>query len=240
MYSTGNLRDQKEKGLNKSRHRPPLSQEHIEQIYKNYFVPHWDNDPRCLQHKVYFDIAYFLGKRGKEGLRELKKNSFNLKTNSQDRQYLELSYNEATKKSQGDDCNEMNEQPIILSQPGNTRCPVASYKLYVSKLTVIDEFFQQPNPHFKIPTDNWYNKSPVGENTIGKLTDESNRNDTDQTLSVVPYEASVDNSNSNNNNQLTSNTNNTCNIMAMYRQNPVGLFMGANIQNCTININMPK
>ena len=33
---------------------------------------------------------------------------------------------------------------------------------------------------------------------------------------------------------------NTQNIMQMYRQNPVGLFMGANITNCTINVNLPK
>lgn len=38
--------------------------------------------------------------------------------------------------------------------------------------------------------------------------------------------------------QLT--TTNTNNIMAIYRQNPVGMFMGANLHNCTININMPK
>ena len=33
---------------------------------------------------------------------------------------------------------------------------------------------------------------------------------------------------------------NTNNIMKIVKQNPVGLFMGATISNCTININMPK
>ena len=51
-----------------------------EQIYKDYFSDHYNNDPRCLQHKVYFDIAYFLGKGGKEGLRELRKDSFEIRT----------------------------------------------------------------------------------------------------------------------------------------------------------------
>ena len=78
-----------------------------------------DNDPHCLQHKVYFDIAYFMGKCGKEGLRELKKSSFILKNTSRGCEYLELTYNEATKKSQGDYLNEMNDQPILLSQEGN-------------------------------------------------------------------------------------------------------------------------
>ena len=33
---------------------------------------------------------------------------------------------------------------------------------------------------------------------------------------------------------------NTQNVMQMYKQNPVGMFMGAQLSNCTININMPK
>ena len=123
----------------------------------------------ALQHKVYFEIAYFLGKRGKEGLRQLKKTSFSLKVNSEGREYFELNYNEATKKSQGDDTKEMNDQPIILSQPESERCPVASFKLYLSKHTAINDFFQQPDPFFKKTTDQWYNKNPVGENTIGQF-----------------------------------------------------------------------
>ena len=30
------------------------------------------------------------------------------------------------------------------------------------------------------------------------------------------------------------------NIMQTYRENPVGMFVGATLTNCTININMPK
>ena len=29
-------------------------------------------------------------------------------------------------------------------------------------------------------------------------------------------------------------------IMQMYKQNPIGMFMGVQLSNCTININMPK
>ena len=52
------------------------------------------------------------------------------------------------KKSQGDDCNEINDNPIILAQPGKCSCTVASFKLYLSELTTIKDFFQQPNPYF--------------------------------------------------------------------------------------------
>ena len=64
-----------------------MSQEHTEQVYENYLSDHLDNDPKCLQHNVYFNTAYFMGKRGKEGLRELKKISFEIKINDNGREY---------------------------------------------------------------------------------------------------------------------------------------------------------
>ena len=33
---------------------------------------------------------------------------------------------------------------------------------------------------------------------------------------------------------------NTQNVMQMYKQNPIGMFMAVQLSNCTININMPK
>ena len=110
-----------------------------------------------------------MGKREKEGLRELTKSSFSIKQNSQGCKYLELNYNEAAKKSQGGDINEMNDQAIILAKPGNGKCLIYSYKLYMSKLTEITDFFQQPNSFFKKPSNPWYIRNPFGENTIGKI-----------------------------------------------------------------------
>ena len=60
----GNLHDQKQKGLNKSRIHEPITQSNLEKIYTNYFIPHFDNDPTCLLNKVYFNIAFFLEKCG--------------------------------------------------------------------------------------------------------------------------------------------------------------------------------
>ena len=53
-----------------------------------------------------------------------------------------MTYNEATKKSQGDDSDEITEQPILLAQKDSHHCPVKGYKLYISKLSdKIDAFF---------------------------------------------------------------------------------------------------
>ena len=74
-----------------------------------------------------------MGKRGAEGLRALQKNSFEILKNNEGREYLKLKYNKATKKSDGTD-NEIRDNNILLSMPGSRRCPVASFKLYISKL----------------------------------------------------------------------------------------------------------
>ena len=95
---SGDLREQKAKGLDKLKRHKPIEQEHLKQIFDNYFIPHFDNDPKCLQLKVYFDIAYYIGKCGAEGLTALRKDGFEIKVNSKGIEYLELTYNEATKK----------------------------------------------------------------------------------------------------------------------------------------------
>ena len=93
---SGNLVVQKSKGLNVSSSHRLISAEHLVQIFNNYLIPHWHNDPKCLQLKVYFDITYYLGKHGVEGLRQMKKSNFEIKTNSDGREYMQLNYNEST------------------------------------------------------------------------------------------------------------------------------------------------
>ena len=259
---------------------------------------------------------------------------------------MELNYNESTKKSQGDDFNEMNEQAILLSQPENARCPVNSFKLYLSKLTEIDALFQAPNDKY-LSQGKWYKKLPVGENTIAKFMSEISKNASlskkytnhcmrgttatamhrsgyslhdiaqvtkhknietlkfylqqptiedmeNYSNSLFQYASTTNkqvqgkednqpnaaesddldfeepphptrnvyetvkapgNTTNNSNKQLslvsnldkdtnsdllTQTATSTSNVMKMYKQNPISMFVGANLSNCTININMPK
>ena len=86
----GNVKVQKQKGFHNPGSHRPISQQHVEKMYTDYFERHFDNDPWCLQHKVYFEIAFFLGKRGFEGLRDLKKGNFAVHTTDDSREYLEM------------------------------------------------------------------------------------------------------------------------------------------------------
>ena len=103
-------------------------------------------------------------------MRVLRKNSFEILQSNEGKEYLELKYNEATKNSDRTDSNEIKENNILLSQPGSRRCPVTSFKLYISKLTDLDDLFQKPNPYNKWPKYVLYKSQPVGEGTINKFS----------------------------------------------------------------------
>ena len=67
---TGRLRDNKEKGNDKSKPRVAIDQEDLETLFKNYFTPAMQTlDTYVLVQKIFFDIIYYTGRRGKEGLR---------------------------------------------------------------------------------------------------------------------------------------------------------------------------
>ena len=65
-----------------------------------------------------------------------------------------------------------------------------------------------------------------------------NKTDTNNTEIVTLQPDFTDDSNSNLDMDVPMTSTN--NIMQMYRQNPIGMLVGANLNNCTININMPK
>ena len=50
-----------------------------------------------LQYKIYLDIRFYIGRRGKEGLRELAILSFETKTSPEGRRYIVMTHKETTK-----------------------------------------------------------------------------------------------------------------------------------------------
>ena len=74
----------------------------IEKLYSGYFLPGLaKGDTQVLQYKVFFDLIYHTSKHGKEGPRQLRKDSFDIKTGPDGKHYVEINFNETTKKNQG-------------------------------------------------------------------------------------------------------------------------------------------
>ena len=167
----GQLRRSKNEGKDTSKPRSDIQPEDLEKLYDDYFTPGLENaNTEVLLHKVFFDIMYFMGRQAKEGLRNLTKESFGLKKSANGSEYIEINFNETTKKNQGDSTssateNLHNNHAIIAEQEGDVRCPVNSFKHYLENLNdKCEAFFQHPDKYNKI-----YENRPIGKNTLGEM-----------------------------------------------------------------------
>ena len=127
--------------------------------------------PSKLQEEVYFTIEYFLGTRGREWLRYLRKNSIIIKEDSKGKEYIEVSNIHNIQKNVQPDFQQSRRENIkqarIYSCPDKNQCPVEGIKLLLSKLSPESEFlFYKANQNFH-KTGVWYNlKQPLGVNTV--------------------------------------------------------------------------
>ena len=90
------------------------------------------------------------------------------KTDENGIEYVVPAYNEAEKTKQGNEKDHKEKEAVMYAQ-GGSRCPVNSYKLYLSKLNPqCDALFQYPKPNYS--SDGvWYNNKPVGKNSIAEM-----------------------------------------------------------------------
>ena len=170
----GHLRDNKEKGLDISKPRQSIEKEDMEKLFNNYFAPGIANmNTKVLMHKVFFDIVYYTGHRGKEGLRSLNKTSFEIKTGTNGQEYVEVTFNEKSKKNQGHENSSAqaalhNDHHIISAQPDNPLCPVESFKNYIARLNhECDAFFQYYSNDLT-----QYDNKPIGKNSLATMMKE--------------------------------------------------------------------
>ena len=122
-------------------------------------------NPVSLQRKVFVDIGIHCGRRGREGWRELRKDSFVKKSDSEGRVYYTLCYNEFDKNHRE---SEIKDQRIYAI-PNNPHCPVHSLDLYLSKLHPENPaLFQRPDPKYMHKT-HWYHNAPLGVHTLENM-----------------------------------------------------------------------
>ncbi|XP_031564984.1 uric acid degradation bifunctional protein TTL-like [Actinia tenebrosa] len=127
------------------------------------------NSPEGLLRKVFFDLMYLAGsKRSRGTLREQTKDTYGIAEDSE----KNLKFIYLKKKSLG-----LNSYPWkIYEKKGNVRCPVANFAKYLSKLNPLSSFlWQRPKKNVLMEDDVWYENSPLGHNTLGKMMDTMSR-----------------------------------------------------------------
>ncbi|CAB4026334.1 Integrator complex subunit 9-like [Paramuricea clavata] len=146
-------------GLDKPGHKPPISDADIKRLYECGL---FDTDsPNTLQNKVFFEIMLYFCRRGRQNLRQLKKDDFVIKINPQGQKYV-VKTGDTTKLDDG-------EEGGMMIAGGGPLCPVYSFEKYLSHLNPVNKFlFQRPREN--CPSDGivWYDNNVVGENTLGK------------------------------------------------------------------------
>ena len=95
----GNMRTLGQAGLDRRRHKDAVTENNMRKMYSSGVLG--IDNPVALQHKVYVEVDLLFCRRGREGLRELNKNSLFEKVDSDGRTYITLGFNELQKKHQG-------------------------------------------------------------------------------------------------------------------------------------------
>lgn len=153
----------KQEGKGAIVHKPPIEVDDIAIIYKSFNL----DVPNDLQNKVFVDFMLFYCNRGRENLRELKKTDFSFH-GSGDNKYIALR-DHSTKNHRGDSKDDNESQGgRLYVMPSNPLCPVKSFVKYLSVLHPdCDYFWQRPKPIEKKTVDIWFDKAPLGKNTLG-------------------------------------------------------------------------
>lgn len=71
-------------GEGETDHYPEIEPEDITKLYNSFNM----NNPTALQEKVWFDIMYNLGRRGREILRTMKKGTFSVNVDATGKKYI--------------------------------------------------------------------------------------------------------------------------------------------------------
>ena len=102
------------------------------------------DDPVSLQRKVFFEVVLHFGRRGREGLRTIRKEDIVFKVDEHGREYAMLGFNPLEKNHQGLSARER-EHSQQMYGTGNKNCPLLSLKMYLGKLNEnCSAFFQRP------------------------------------------------------------------------------------------------
>lgn len=161
----GIVKTMKRAGQDKSKHHEPIAQADLVKLRNSRALGY--GSPLALQRKVYFDISYHFGRRGREGLRQLSKQSFVVKADPSGLRYVVPAFREKEKNHAND--NFQKQARMYATPDDKERCPMNTYLYYISKLHPShNALFQRPKP--AIPAEGpWYNNAPLGIKTLGNM-----------------------------------------------------------------------
>ena len=127
-------------------------------------------NPTGLQHLVWFNIMYYLIRRGRENMRAMTKTSFRVSKDASGKHFIYQSVGESDKNHSIDDGpSETTGEGRIYATDG-PKCPVACFVKYINALNPhIDDLWQKPRSKISICENIWYCNVPLGEKYLGNM-----------------------------------------------------------------------
>ena len=128
----GKLRINKEEGRGTTKHKQPITDEDIQKL-NEYFKRNMAGPPNAvlLQEIVLFNVIFYMGRKGRENLRNMTKETFSITTDSSGLKYIFQQKDEVDKNHSEKD-TEMSNQGHIYEIPGTLdllKCCCREYQL---------------------------------------------------------------------------------------------------------------
>jgi hypothetical protein len=91
------VKDLRRQGLGSVKHHIPITRADMTKLYSGDTVVFYTDTPNGLLNKVWFEVMYFLCRRGQENLRAMTKETFELSTDSTGKRYIYQKQDELNK-----------------------------------------------------------------------------------------------------------------------------------------------
>lgn len=166
---TGIIRKMRESGKDVTHHKTAIPEGDMAKMYETKTLS--NDTPLSLLRKVFVEISINFGRRGREGLRELTRESIIIKKDDKGQEYATMTFNELDKNHQNPSPKEPEKKQILYSQDDSDLCPILSLKKYISKLNPkCSSFFQRPR-NLKNPALDpvWYENKSLGIHTLENM-----------------------------------------------------------------------
>ena len=169
MVKTGRIKKNRADGNDTTQHKSAIQPGDVRKMYNSGTLSNLN--PKALQNKVFFEIMLHFGRRAKEGLRDLKTDSFEFRTDDNGHVYATIPYNEKSKTNHGTESDREEKEQRMYETGDPETCPIVSLRLYLSKLNPKSPyFFQHVSTKKSVVVEQyWYNGKCLGINSISCL-----------------------------------------------------------------------
>ena len=162
------LRINRRAGKGTVQHKPVIVGSDLEKIRTSPFLS--TATPAGLLRRTWFYVSLHWCRCGREGQRDLRRESFKFSKDANGREFAIITKGEATKLHPGGESSKPLDEREKLYSTGADDDAFASLKLYVSKLNPsCTAFFQQPKQGVTNDDAVWYANRPLGINRLGEM-----------------------------------------------------------------------